>query len=212
MTTPTPVKVSLSFRKIVPKDLIARCLAVITGLTGNANFTNLPVDLAVLKAALDHYTALCALALDGSKKAKTERNKQQADIIKMLKLLGQYVESTCKDDPAAATSSGFVLKSNTRTSPAPLAQPAIAKIEQGMTGQFSVSVTPIPNKTLFEMRYGAAVPGGMPANWTYLTFSSTRPPQLITGLTPGTVYVFQVRAHGKATQTDWSDSATRMAI
>jgi hypothetical protein len=37
---------------------LARALAVITGLTGNLNFTNLPVDLAILKAAVDRYSAL----------------------------------------------------------------------------------------------------------------------------------------------------------
>ncbi len=42
---------------------------LITGLTGNLNFTNLSVDLAVFKAIVDRYSALCAAALDGSKKA-----------------------------------------------------------------------------------------------------------------------------------------------
>jgi hypothetical protein len=211
MTTPKPIKALLNFHKVVPKDLIARCLAVITGLTGNLNFTNLPVDLAVLKAALDRYTALCAEALD-SKKAVAERDKQQAEIIRMLKLLGHYVEATCKDDPATFVSSGFLLKTTGRGSAQPLAQPAIAKIDQGNTGQFSVSVTPVKNSSIYEMRYAPAVPGGNPVNWTYVRFTSTRPPQLISGLTPGTIYVFQVCAHGKVGQTDWSDSATRMAI
>jgi hypothetical protein len=211
MTTPKPIKASLNFNKVVPKTLIARCLAVITGLTGNLNFTTLPVDLAVLKAALDRYTVLCAEALD-SKKAMAERDRQQAEIIRMLKLLGHYVEATCKDDPATFASSGFVQKTTTRGSAQPLAQPAIAKIDQGNSGQFSVSVTPVKNKAMYEMRYAPAVPGGSPVNWTYLRFTTTRPPQLITGLTPGTIYVFQVCVHGKAGQTDWSDSATRMVI
>ena len=62
------------------------------------------------------------------------------------------------------------------------------------------------------MRYNAAVPGGTTPDWTYVTFTSTRPPQLINGLNPGRVYAFQVRAHGKAGKTDWSDPATRMCI
>ena len=32
----------------------------------------------------------------------------------------------------------------------------------------------------------------------------------VTGLTPGTIYAFQVRAMGRLGYTDWSDSATRM--
>ena len=211
MTIAKPIKALLNFNKMLPKDLIARCLAVITGLTGNLSFTNLPVDLAVLKAALDRYSALCADALD-SKKAITERDKQQAEIIKMLKLLGHYVEGTCKDDPATFASSGFLQKATARASAQPLAQPTIAKIEQGNTGQFLVSAKPVKNKAMYEMRYAPAVPGGTPVNWTYVRFTSTRPPQVINGLTPGTIYVFQICAHGKVGQTDWSDSATRMAI
>src|SRR5262249_8786758 len=134
MTTAKPIKALLNFKKLVPKDLIARCLAVITGLTGNLNFTNLPVDLAVLKAALDPYSALCADAMD-SKKAIAERDKQQADIIRMLKLLGHYVEATCNNDPATFATSGFLQKTAARASAQSLAQPTIAKIDQGNTGQ-----------------------------------------------------------------------------
>jgi hypothetical protein len=213
MPRPVQIRASLSFSRTIPKDLIARCLAVIAGLSGNANFTNLPVDLSMFKAAVDRYAALWAEALDGSRKAIAERDNQEIEIIRMLKLLGHYVEATCKDDVAAFTSSGFVLRSSTRNSAAqPLTQPGIAKIGQGKTGQLAVGVTPIPNAALYEMRHAPAVPGEITTNWTYVTFTSTRPPQLINGLTPGTVYAFQVRAHGKGGQTDWSDPATRMCI
>jgi hypothetical protein len=71
-------------------------LAVIGALSGNANFPNPPVDLAVFKAAVDHYSALCA----------------------------DYVEGKCKDDMAVFSSSGFVPQSSTRNSaPQPLSQP-----------------------------------------------------------------------------------------
>ena len=42
-------------------------------------------------------------------------------------------------------------------------------------------------------------------------FSNTRS-VTINGLTPGTTYLFQVRALGRSGYTDWSDSATRMSI
>jgi hypothetical protein len=175
MTTAKAIRALLNFNKTLPKDLIARCLAVITGLTGNLNFSTLPVDLAVFRAAVDRYSALCAAALDGSKKAIAERNQQQIEVIKMLKLLGHYVEATCKDDEAAFTSSGFVQKATTRTPGQPLSQPIIVKLDQGKTGELLVTVTPIRNKAMYELRYAPAVPGGTPANWTYVTFTSTRP-------------------------------------
>ena len=48
--------------------------------------------------------------------------------------------------------------------------------------------------------------------WTMLTRASASEAILIDGLTPGTIYAFQVRAHGVLGYTDWSDSATRMCI
>jgi hypothetical protein len=212
MTIQTSIKAKLSFSRILPKDLIARCLAVIAGLTGNLNFTNLPVDLAVLKAAVDRYSTLCAEALDGSRKAIAERNRQGAEIIRMVKLLGHYVEATCNDDMAAFTSSGFVAKSSTRNPAPPLSQPHIARITQSNSGQLVVAVKAVQNAALYEVRHAPAVPGGSAPNWVYLTFASTRPPQVINGLIPGTVYTFEVRAQGNTGQTDWSGPATRMCI
>jgi hypothetical protein len=86
----------------------------------------------------------------------------------MLKALGRYVELASKDDEATFISSGFVPKATARASAAqPLPQPTIAKIEQGNSGQLSVSATPVHQKALFEMRYAPAVPGGTPSNWIY---------------------------------------------
>jgi len=41
-------------------------------------------------------------------------------------------------------------------------------------------------------------------------FSNTRS-VLVNGLTPGTTYVFQVRALGRLGYTDWSGTVTRMS-
>ena len=49
---PKLIKAALNFSKALPEQILAQGNAVLNGLTGNANFTSLPVDLAVLKAAL----------------------------------------------------------------------------------------------------------------------------------------------------------------
>src|ERR1051325_2236161 len=86
------------FTRVSDTDVLARGTNVLTKLTGNANFPNLPVDLATLKAALDAFSAAIAEALDGGKKAIAEKRKQRLVVIKMLRLLGRYVEVNCKDD------------------------------------------------------------------------------------------------------------------
>ena len=58
-------------------DVVHRGTAVVTGLTGNSNFTTLPVDLATLKAAVESLNTLISEALAGSKKVITQKNKQR---------------------------------------------------------------------------------------------------------------------------------------
>ncbi len=129
----------------------------------------------------------------------------------MLRLLGRYVEVTCKNDPAIFASSGFAAASNGRTPPQPLAQPTIDYIEQGNSGQLLVAINPVKKARSYELHY-AALSGGTPGQWTTISVTSSRPAIPVNGLTPGTIYVFQVRALGKLGHTDWSDYSTRMCI
>src|SRR5205085_12125175 len=95
------------FTGVSDLDVLSRGTNVQTCMTGNLNFPTPPVDLATLKAALDAFSALIAQALDGGKKVIAEKNKQRMAVIRMLRLLGRYVEVTCKDDMAIFETSGF---------------------------------------------------------------------------------------------------------
>ena len=55
-------------------------------------------------------------------------------------------------------------------------------------------------------------PGGALGDWVEQAVGRTRPAALVTGLTPGTTYAFQVRAVTKSGYSDWSESITRIAI
>ena len=68
---------------------------------------NPPINPADLKAQVETYASLIAAAADGSKKAITERKKQRAAMVKMLRQLGHWVEASCNDDPAILKSSGY---------------------------------------------------------------------------------------------------------
>jgi hypothetical protein len=131
---------------------------VVTGLTGNPNFLNPPVALADLTAAKDSLSALISESLDGSKKVIAEKKKQREVVIRMLRMLGRYVEFTCKDDMAIFKSSGLEPASNTKAPPQPLAQPTIRKVEHGTTtGQLLVQVKAVAKVRNYDLRYGAAV-------------------------------------------------------
>jgi hypothetical protein len=74
-----------------------------------------------------------------------------------------------------------------------------------------ISVTPVAKARSYDIRYAPLV-NGVPGNWATETVTIAKKPVTISGLTPGTIYAFQVRALGSLGYTDWSDSATRMSV
>ena len=192
-------------------DVVVRGTAAETGLTGNSNFQNLPVDLAALKTDIDSFSALIAEAMDGSKKVIAQKDKQREVVIKKLRILGRYVEENCNGDKAVFISSGFQAASTTKVPPSPLPLPVIRSVDHGViTGEIVIQIQAIPRALNYEIRYGAQVNGGPPSSWTSTVVTRVKPPIGIQGLTPGTVYAFEVRALGKLGYTDWTDSATCM--
>src|SRR6516162_231171 len=107
MTTKTKIKQIKpleGYTVMSDADIVQRGTAVDTGMTGNSNFPNSPVDLAALKTNLESLSALMAEAQDGSKKVIAQKDKQREAVIKMLRLLGRYVEVTSNGDMAIFTS------------------------------------------------------------------------------------------------------------
>ncbi len=212
-TIPKLIKAALDFSKVLPEQLLAQGFAVLNGLIGNANFTNVPVDLALLKTALDAYSVAIAEARDGSKKAIALRNRQGEEVIRMLRALASYVELHCKDDMNAFLSSGFQPRSGTRKPAQPLAQPVILNIDQGTSGELLVSIKAVRNAKTYDVRWGpVGADGAVPASWSIQTVPNTKTAARINGLTPGTTYAIQVRAYGPLGYTEWSHSASRMCI
>ena len=56
-------------------------------LDGNRYFTKLPFDLATLKAEVATFRMLIVAARDGSQTIIAQRNKQRAEVVRLLSLL-----------------------------------------------------------------------------------------------------------------------------
>jgi hypothetical protein len=207
----TPIKAVLGFPKLAPKDLLASAAAIYTGTNGNPAYPSPPVDMAALKADIDHFSSAITAAQDGGKKAIVERNRLAEVLIKKLRKLGKYVEISCNDDMKTFLSSGFEAASVARSS-APALSDSIRSIKAGPnSGQFQVVIATVPGAHSYEVRWGVVGAGGaLPGAWASQPTGKTRPPALITGLTPGTNYAIQVRAVTKAGYTDWSNPVTRI--
>ncbi|HEY2379788.1 MAG TPA: fibronectin type III domain-containing protein [Terriglobia bacterium] len=191
--------------------IVTTATAVQTALTGNSNYSNLPVDLATLKTDIATLSALMAEARDGSKKVIAEKAKQREVVVKELRLLGRYVEVTCKDDMAIFQSSGFRPASTSRTKSPALTQ-YIRSINHGAhSGQIVIRLVAVPKAVSYELHYAAESNNGAAPAWTTLTLTGVRTPVTLSGLTPGTAYAFQTRSLAKAGgYTDWSDPVTFM--
>ena len=196
-----------------PNAVLSRGTAVYTGLTDNPAFTfPLPFDLAVFKSGLDDLSVSIGDAMDGGKRAIAERNDKKEVVIKMLRQLAHYVEAHCKNDINILLSSGFAAVTAVRKPADPLSE-FIRRIDPTSTsGQLLVTIVSLAAAFSYELRWApAAGPGETPATWTVQPLAKVRPPFLVTGLTPGLTYVFQVRSLTDSGFTNWSDSVSRMA-
>src|ERR1051326_5532354 len=146
----TRLKVSFPGQRLSDAAVVARGSAVVAGMNGNANFANPPVDIAVLKAAVDNLAAAIAEALDGGKKAISERNRLREIVVNMLRLLAVYVETHCNNEPAILASSGFDIAAPAADQPQTSASTGFDKIEHGNSGELKIHPTAVPKLDLVE--------------------------------------------------------------
>ncbi len=206
------IRVLFALVKLAPREILSRANAVIAGMTDNAFFPSPPVSIAVFKAAVESFSSAIAASLDGGKQDLVARNSQGEVVVEMLRQLGHYVEASCKNDMATFISSGFQPVSTVRRVTPPLSE-SIRRIDQGSnSGQLLVGLVAVSGALIYELRWAPVVAGVTAAEWTSRPLHKTRPSVSIVGLTPGTVYAFQVRLLGKSGYSDWSDSVTQMCL
>ena len=91
----------------------------------------------------------------------------------------------------------------------PLAAPAILSIANSGTAELTLRVKSAPNARTYEVQ---ARTDSEPSFATKGLYSNTRAMR-ITGLTPGALYTFQVRAIGGSTgYSDWSDPVSHRSL
>jgi hypothetical protein len=189
--------------------LITTAGGIITGLTGNPSFPSPPVDLKTVQAAVDDLNAALAAQLNGGPAATAEKKNKQAALIGLLRRLRLYVDDRCGNDLSVLLSSGFQAAVTTRVR-SPLANPSILKLSLGNSTELVLKVTPIAHAKCYEVR-SAVVCEGTPGPWQAAGMFTNSRSMTIEGLTPGTTYMFQVRAIGGSTRySDWSNTVSRM--
>src|SRR5215831_4624521 len=157
------IRARLGFSRQSDGNVSTRGLAVHKGLKGNDKFTNPPVKLSDLKAALEDFDQFITQARDGSRKAFAQKRKCRAILVKILHQLGHYVESVAGDSMDVFLSSGF--EPAGKSGPTAAIVPRILKIKHGTSGEVYVWYEPFYRQVLYyELRYRRQGPGGAPPN------------------------------------------------
>ena len=186
------LKVSLAFAELSNLLLDSFTENVHNKMTGNPAFPTPPLSLSALALLNTAFTNALSAARKGSVESTTLKNAARADLIAGLRQIANYVQITA-DTVAILESSGFyaVNLSHTQTE---LPAPVITSVVNKTSGQLKVNTKAVPNAKSYEAR--VSVNGAAPVSAGAYPNSRSI---LLTGLTPGTVYVIQIRAVGGST-------------
>ena len=202
------------FAKLAPVPLRTFAQHVLDCMTQNAALFLQPVvSMSALSDQIDKYGELTIEALD-SRKAKSLRDGEGRILISMLRLLGGYVLFIADDHEPTLASSGFNYTTTSRKQAATRSV-GIRKLVPGDTsGTMKLKAVDVDGASSYEVRFAVRQidRSPLPNEYTFKQFSDTRKFLLITGLTPGACYIFQVRALIGENYTDWSDSITEICI
>jgi hypothetical protein len=113
----------------------------------------------------------------------------------------------------AFISSGFTPKSTVKTRTPPVSETIKKIVPAPLTGQMLVFLMKFPGAKTYLLQWGVPGPGGaLPTTWSSMPIDNLKLPATVTGLTPGTTYVFQARAVTQNGYSNWGDPIARIAV
>jgi hypothetical protein len=182
---------------------------IIASMTGNANFPTPSPTLAVVKTALDAFTAALSEAADGGVEKTAIKNAKRANLVSLLRQLSSYVFATCDEDMTNLLSSGFPAQKTSRSPIGPLPPPGTPFLSQGaVTGSLDASTSPVAGSYIYNWRVALASAPTVYVKQVQTTAASNT----FEGLTPGQIYNVQLNAVGTAGTTDWSGPGELMVV
>lgn len=211
------LRVLLGFTNAPDHDLLDTAQAVSDNLYNQPIYNNPPdlvppVSKADLDAAIDLFGKAISKAENGGPVDTADKNAKREILVGYLRQLAGHVQQHHGNHLENILASGFYAVSTNRA-PVPVAAPAIKAIHNGNSGQLIVRVGAVRGARNYEIRYAALGPGGTPGPWQNGGLHSNSRAMLLNNLTPGTMYLIQVCAHGGGSSTSgWSDGMQHMSM
>jgi hypothetical protein len=210
MTNTKLSRVSLNY-KTLPATMVVPFMGwTIKCLTGNIAFPDLPVPLVPAvppdpTKPVDLTTRMLALqaankdAVGGGTAQTAARDAALEFAFEGLDANAFHVQTIARTNLPLLLTSGYQAVSTNRGQ-VPLVTPTITGIDNDVSTQLDVHLTPVPNAVGYEVQICTGT-----AAWTTAMFSTQARTITLTGLTTGTVQQVRARALGGSTgQSDWS--------
>ena len=203
------VKPSISFLTADSDSvLVTDVTTIVTSMTGNDNYTTPSPALTLITTANNAFASAIADAADGGKQATSAKYAKRAELVALMRQLGNYVQGACGGDMTKLLSSGFPVQKPDRSPASIPVTPIAPKVSQGLTGQAYSATKPVDFTYIYNWRVALA---SKPDDFVQHG-QSTAARTTFEGLTPGQAYIFQCNAVGTAGTSDWSNAGTLMVI
>ena len=205
------VRVLQNFDRQTDTQLVTCAGTIIQGMTGSAVFASPPVELKAVQTAADDLASALAAQPHGGTAATAFKKNKRDELISLLRRMAHYVQDNSGGDTAAILGAGFALRAS-RPAGSAIEKPSIVRIDFGNTTQLIVRSRRIARARCYEVRYAAIGGGAGESPWESAGLFTNSRSMTVSRLTPGTTYVFQVRAIGSSGYSDWSDSVSHICV
>jgi hypothetical protein len=203
-TMQNKLKVSLAYNSYPDAVLDELTTAIINAMTGNPAFATPTIPLATVTTLQTTFTNALAAAANGGTPLTAAKNQARQALADALDANALYVQTLARYDLAMLLSSGYQVSSTNRAQ-AQLPAPTIMALENDLSTQLVVRLSPIANAYCYEVQ---TKNGG---GWTPAGVFTAARKIILTGLVSGTTYNVQARAIGGLTgYSDWSDPSAHI--
>jgi hypothetical protein len=200
-------RVSIRFSRLPDPALNPFVLNVIQCMTGNPAFPAPLIPLSQLATLQTNFQSAITASDLGGRQATAAKNTARTALLTAMRTEANYVQGVARHELSLLLSSGFQSASQNRT-PATLATPAISQVVNETTEQLTLRGQGVANARNYQVQM--QVDRG---DWQDLGIFSQARRIVATGLTPGKVYTFRMRALGGRTgYSQWSNIVSRMSI